>query len=127
MSRDIVALVRNMPDVPAILAGMTAAGEDLLVLPFAAGAVVSLADSPDGGTVRPLLTVDEPILVSVPGEVARLLDAEVADQVSTPVWWIEVRAAAPEHAIDVAYRFAAALVDRLGGAVWPARADTVSR
>jgi len=126
MSRDIVALVRNMPDVPAILAGVAAAGGDLLVLPPTAGAVVRLGDSPDGQTARPLLRVDEPILVSVPGEVARLLGTAVAEQVSTPVWWIEVRVAAtPEHAFEAGYRFAVALVDRLDGAVWPTRPDGV--
>jgi len=128
VSRDIVALVSTMPDVPAVLAGMAAAGEDLLVLPFATDTVVTLADAPDGQTARPLLTVGEPILVSVPGEVERLLGAEVARQVSTPLWWIEVRAAAtPEHAFDIAYRFATALVDRLGGAVWPVERDRAPR
>jgi len=128
VSRDIVALVSTMPDVSAVLAGMAAAGEDLLVLPFAADTVVTLADAPDGQTARPLLTVGEPILVSVPGEVERLLGAEVARQVSTPLWWIEVRAAAaPEHAFDIAYRFATALVDRLGGAVWPVERDRAPR
>jgi hypothetical protein len=120
MSRDVIALVPTVPDVPSVLAGMAAAGEDLLVLRVADGAVVQLCDSPDGDDVRPLLTIEEPILVAVPGEVARLLGDAVAAQISAPLWWIEVRAAgAPESALDLAYRFAATLVDRLGGITWP--------
>jgi hypothetical protein len=117
MSRDVIALVTRMPDVPAVLAGMAAAGEDLLVYTHAGGAVVQLA----GDTGNPLLTIEEPVLVAVPGEVARLLGDEVAGQVPTPVWWIEARAAGtPPDTVDLAYRFADELVRRLGGVVWPA-------
>jgi hypothetical protein len=99
---------------------LAAAGEDLLVLPVADGAVLQLCDQPDGGTVRALLTVEEPVLVPVPGEVARLLGEEAASQVATPLWWLEVRAAAePEGAVVLARRFAEALRQRLGGVVWP--------
>jgi hypothetical protein len=99
---------------------MAATGEDLLVLPVADGAAVQLCDAPDGAGPRVLVTVQEPVLVPVAGEVARLLDAGVAMVVSTPVWWVEVRAAnAPESATDLAHRFTDALVARLGGVVWP--------
>jgi hypothetical protein len=120
VSRDVVALVSTAPDAPALLSGMAAAGEDLLVVPAAGGAVVQLCDAPDGAGPRALLTIEEPLLVSVPGEVARLLGAETAARVSGPVWWVEIRAAAvPEHAAELAYRFAGALVERLGGVIWP--------
>jgi hypothetical protein len=121
VSRDVIALVTTAPNAPAIAAAMVAAGEDLLVVPHADGAVVQLCDSP-GGRLRPLLTIEEPILVAVPGEVARLLGSDVADQVQPPLWWIEVRVPAePENAIDIGYRFADEMVRRLGGTVWPRR------
>lgn len=122
MSRDVIALVPTVPDVPAVLAGMAAAGEDLLVLTIADGAVVQLCDAPDEDTVRPLLTIEEPIMVTVPGEVSRLLGEDVGGQVPTPVWWVEARAPSrPGDAVQLAYRFAEALVERLGGIVWPPR------
>jgi hypothetical protein len=120
MTTDVIALVPRPPDVQSMLAAMAAAGEELLVLPVAGGAAVQLCDAPDGDGARPLVSVEEPILVPVPGEVARLLGEEVAGRVPTPVWWIEVRAAAvPERAAALARRVAAALTERLGGAVWP--------
>jgi hypothetical protein len=120
MSRDLVALVSRPPDTPAVLAAMTAAGEDLFVLPVVDGAVIQLCDAPDGETLRPLLTIEEPVLVPVPGEVARLLGDAVAGQVSTPVWWVEMRAAGtPETSMELALRFADTLVGQLGGVVWP--------
>jgi hypothetical protein len=122
MSRDVIALVTTAPTGPALAAGMVAAGEELLVVPHADGAVVQLCDSPDDGGIRPLLTIEEPILVAVPGEVARLLGSDMAERVHPPLWWIEVRVAdTPENAIDLGYRFADELVRRLGGAVWPSR------
>ncbi len=122
MSRDVIALVTTAPTGPAIAAGMMAAGEELLVVSHADGAVVQLCDTVDGDQVRPLLTIEEPILVAVPGEVARLLGAELADRVHPPLWWVEIRAAGtPEGAVDLAYRFADELVRQLGGAVWPSR------
>jgi hypothetical protein len=120
MSRDVIALVTMMPDAPALLAGMAAAGEGLLVHTHAGGAVVRLTD--DGG--HPLLTIEAPVLVAVPGEVARLLDDKAAEQVPTPAWWIEARAAGtPPDAVDLAYRFADEVVRRLGGVVWPPNRD----
>jgi hypothetical protein len=122
MSIDVIALVPRPPDIPAVLAGMAAAGEELLVLEAAGGAAIQLCDAPGGETVRALLTVEEPILVPIPGEVGRLLGDEVGSRVTSPVWWVEVRAASnPEHAADLAHRFAAALRERLGGVVWPTR------
>ncbi|MEV4753526.1 hypothetical protein AB0J86_00180 [Micromonospora sp. NPDC049559] len=120
MSRDVIALLPAAPDVPAMLAAMAAAGEELLVLPAAGRAVLQLCDAADPEHVRPLLSIEEPLMVTVPGEVTRLLGAEVGVEVPTPVWWVEARAAAtPERAVRLAYRFAGALVRRLGGVVWP--------
>jgi hypothetical protein len=121
MSQDLVVLVPQQPDVPTLLAGMAAAGEELLVLPVARGAVIQLCDAPDGERIRPLLTVEEPVMVPVAGEVARLLGEDIAARVPTPVWWLELRAAGePADAVQFAWRFARAVVDQLGGVVWSA-------
>jgi hypothetical protein len=121
MSQDLVVLTPGQPDIPALMAGMVAAGEDLLVLPVADGSVIQLCDAPDGQTLRPLLTIEVPVMVAVPGEVGRLLGEDVAARVPTPVWWLEVRAAGePDSAIRFAWRFANAVVDKLGGLVWSA-------
>jgi hypothetical protein len=118
VSRDVVALAGRMPDAGTLHAAIVAAGADLRAVPYADATAVQLTD----GDGRVLLTLEEPVLVAVPGEVARLLGAEVAALVPAPVWWIEARAAGtPPEAVDVAYRFAEEVVRRLGGAVWPER------
>jgi hypothetical protein len=119
MSRDVVALVPVMPDVADVLAGMLAAGPELGVRPVEVGPVVQLCDP--GG--RPLVSIELPVLVQVPGEVERLLGPELAGRVQVPVWWVEARApSARQGAGELARRFADALVQRLGGTVWPQRA-----
>ncbi|MEV4617878.1 hypothetical protein AB0J74_04050 [Asanoa sp. NPDC049573] len=115
MSRDVVVLVPRMPDVASVARALAAVAPDLLVDASGAAGVTRLYASPD----RPLLTIEEPILVAVPGEVARLLDEEVASRVTTPVWWLELRTTGPDP--ELAHRFAAALVEHLGGAWWPPR------
>jgi hypothetical protein len=121
VSRDLVVLTPGQPDVSALLAGMSAVGEDLFVLEVGDGSVIQLCDAPDGETLRPLLTIEVPVMVSVPGEVRRLLGDEVAARVPTPVWWVEVRAAGePDSALRLAWRFADAVVGRLDGLVWSA-------
>lgn len=143
MSNDVIALVPRPPDVPALLAALATAGEDLLVMEAAGGGVLQLCDTVhvdggrggdrgdggsknggddggDGKVLRALLTIEEPILVPVRGEVSRLLGDPVGSQVPSPVWWVEARAAStPEHAVLLAYRFADALTALLGGVVWP--------
>jgi hypothetical protein len=116
VSRDVVVLVPQVPDVAAVTQALAAIGPDLLVDASGAAGLTRICATPD----RPLLIIEEPILVAVPGEVARLLDAELADRVSTPVWWLEVRSVGPDT-MDLAYRFADALVEHLGGVHWPPR------
>jgi hypothetical protein len=119
VSRDVVALVPVMPDVADVLAGMLAAGPELGVRPVQLGPVVQLCD--EAG--RPLVSIELPVLVQVPGEVERLLGPELAGRVQVPVWWVEARApSARAGARDpgaLARRFADALAERLGGLVWP--------
>ncbi|HEV7713906.1 MAG TPA: hypothetical protein VGP16_37280 [Asanoa sp.] len=117
MSRDVVVLVPQMPDVTAVTRAFEAVGPDLLVDASGAAGLTHLR-APATGAV--LLTIEEPILVAVPGEVARLLGADVASRVSTPVWWLEIRTTGPDT-MDLAVRFAGALVEHLGGAWWPPR------
>ncbi|MFF5519056.1 DUF6177 family protein [Streptomyces coeruleorubidus] len=118
MTKDVIALTPKMPDLPTLLAGLYAGGPDLGVNTTADGAVVQLCAS-DG---RPLVSVEAPILVQVPGETARLLDHPVDEG---PVWWTEARAssAVPE-AGRLAGSFAGRLATVLGGTVWPPEAAT---
>lgn len=112
-SRDVVALCRRRPDVHAELAALLTAGPQLRARPW--GPVLQLLDD-DG---QRLASVDGPLLVQVPGEVARLLGADVA--VPEPVWWIEIRAATDHpDAAQLARRVAEHLAAGQDGVVWPA-------
>ncbi|MFE7165941.1 DUF6177 family protein [Streptomyces sp. NPDC057616] len=118
MTKDVIALTPKMPDLNTLLAGLYAGGPDLLVNTTADGAVVQLC-APDG---RPLVSVEAPLLVQVPGETVRLLDCAVADG---PVWWTEARAStAVAEAGRLAGSFAGRLATVLGGTVWPPEAAT---
>ncbi|MGY1580038.1 DUF6177 family protein [Streptomyces sp. MN13] len=116
MTKDVIALTPTMPDLRTLLAGLYAGGPDLGVNTLADGAVVQLC-APDG---RPLVSVEAPVLVQVPGEIARLLQRPAPDG---PVWWTEARAstAVPE-AGRLAGSFAGRLATVLGGTVWPPEA-----
>ncbi|WP_169806838.1 hypothetical protein [Actinomadura macra] len=115
MSSDLVALVRRRPDVHAVADGMIAMGERL-ELRGGEPQPTRLYDA--GG--RLLVSIEDAVQVSVPGEIGRLLGAEFAARVVAPVWWVDVRAVAdvPE-AMRVARRFADSLVHWLGGTVYP--------
>ena len=115
MTSDIIALVRNEPDIPTVVEGMIAFGEPLRMRPAGPGAV-HLYD-PDG---RLLISIEAPELVRVPGEIERLLGPQMAGKVRPPTWWVEVRAASgmPE-ASRIARKFAEDIVHWQGGAVWP--------
>ncbi|TRV76871.1 hypothetical protein FKN01_17620 [Streptomyces sp. 130] len=119
MTQDVVALTRRMPDSLSVLAGLLAGGPDLRVGTAKEGAVVQLCD--DEG--RPLVSVEVPLLIQVPGEAVRLLGAKAAPEGDGPWWWVEARAAAGvARAEELAGAFAARLTMLLGGTVWPADA-----
>ncbi|MGW1126435.1 DUF6177 family protein [Streptomyces sp. NPDC002526] len=119
MTQDVVALTKRMPDSLSVLAGLLAGGPDLRVGTTGDGAVVQLCD--DEG--RPLVSVEVPLLIQVPGEAVRLLGAEAAPEGDGPWWWVEARAAAGvDRAEELAGAFAARLTLLLGGRVWPADA-----
>ncbi|MFF8972489.1 DUF6177 family protein [Streptomyces sp. NPDC014995] len=117
MTKDVIALTPRMPDLPALLAGLYAGGPGLGVDTLAEGAVVQLCAT-DG---RPLVSVEAPVLVQVPGETVRLLGHDVPP----PVWWTEARAStAVAEAGRLAGSFAGRLATVLGGTVWPPEAVT---
>ncbi|WP_328538098.1 DUF6177 family protein [Streptomyces sp. NBC_00344] len=115
MTKDVIALTRKMPDIWTILAGLYAGGPDLNVSSAHDGAVIQLRAR--GG--RPLVSIEAPFLVQVPGETERLLGAGVQPP-GQPFWWTDIRAstAIPE-AEALAGSVAARLNALLGGTVWP--------
>ncbi|MFF1819223.1 hypothetical protein ACIA49_36865 [Kribbella sp. NPDC051587] len=115
MTYDLVALVDGRPSSDDILAGLSAAGNDLGVIAVSDGAVVQLC-APDN---EPLVSIELPILIQVPGEVERMLGPTVG-VVDTPAWWVEIRATAQEGAREIAEKYAHTLIERLGGKVWTA-------
>lgn len=120
MTRDVVALLATAPDVHDVAAALLAAGERFRIRSAADGAVVQLCD--DQG--RPLVSIEVPVLVRVPGEVERLLGDRVPGVPAPPLWWVETRApSAREGADRLGRRFAEALAARCHGVVWPREAD----
>ncbi|WP_164492982.1 DUF6177 family protein [Streptomyces alfalfae] len=118
MTKDVIALTPEMPDTKTVLAGLFAGGPDLGVTSVADGAVVQLR-APDG---RPLVSVEAPLLIQVPGEARRLLgpDAVAPDG---PYWWTEARASTTvEESERLAGSFAGRVAAVLGGTVWPPEA-----
>ncbi|MFD7511121.1 DUF6177 family protein, partial [Streptomyces sp. NPDC059853] len=115
MTTDVIALTERMPDPWSLVAGLMAGGpQTLLSVDRAEGALLQLCDERG----RPLVSVEAPLLVRLPGEVDRLLGPGTG--VRGPVWWTEVRAATGvERAPQLAGTVAARLAGRLGGAVWP--------
>jgi hypothetical protein len=114
MTTDIVALLRNEPDIPTVVEGMIAFGESVESHP--AGDGVTHLYNPEG---QLLVSIEAPTLVQVPGEAERLLGPEMRDQVRPPTWWVEVRAAAGiPDAPRVARKFADDIVHWQGGVVW---------
>jgi hypothetical protein len=113
MTCDIVALVRNQPDIRNVIDGMVAFGER--VEPREVSGVTQLYD-PAG---RLLVSIEIPVLVQVSGEVARLLGADQAARVEPPLWWVDIRAAVGlPDAERIARKFADDLVHWQGGSVW---------
>ncbi|MDX3640122.1 DUF6177 family protein [Streptomyces sp. MB09-02B] len=112
MTKDVIALTPKMPDVWALMASLYAGGSDLDLSAAAEGAVVQL-HGPGG---RPLVSVESPVLVQVPGEAERLL----GQAMEAPFWWTEARAST---AVPEAERLAGVVCGRLnallGGATWP--------
>ncbi|MGW1055735.1 DUF6177 family protein [Streptomyces sp. NPDC002521] len=117
MTHDVIAVTPKGPDARTVLAGLYAGGPDLRVDNVSDGAAVQLCTA--GG--RPLVTVEVPVFIQVPGEVGRLLGPDV--RAEAPVWWTEVRAStAVAEAGRLAGSVGGRLVSVLGGTTWPADA-----
>ncbi|MEV4257444.1 hypothetical protein AB0J52_30170 [Spirillospora sp. NPDC049652] len=116
MSVDFVALARRRPDVFAIADGLAAMGEPIHIRGGENEPPTRLFDAAG----RLLVSIEEPVEVTVASEIARLLGDAFAARVGAPVWWVDVRAVAdvPEAA-RVARRFSDALVHWVGGTVYP--------
>ncbi|MFF9330340.1 DUF6177 family protein [Streptomyces sp. NPDC014776] len=118
MTKDVIALTERMPDAPTLLAALHAGGPDLHLTATDDGAVVHLC-TPAG---RPLVSVESPLLVHVPGEAERLLGPDVTPP-QLPYWWTEARAST---AIPTAEPLAGSVCGRLamllGGTTWPREA-----
>ncbi|SHM52523.1 DUF6177 family protein [Streptomyces yunnanensis] len=113
MTKDVIALTPRMPDPGAMLAGLLSGGPDKLVDTTSESAVVRLCD----GEGRPLVSVEAPLLVQVPGEAERLLGATAPP---VPYWWTETRATTGvEEAEQLAGTFAARLAALADGSAWP--------
>ncbi|MFJ6720438.1 MULTISPECIES: DUF6177 family protein [unclassified Streptomyces] len=116
MTTDVIALTERMPDPLSVLAGLLAGGPDLRVETAGEGAVVQLCDA-EG---RPLVSIEVPLLLQVPGEASRLLGPGAEPSGDGPAWWIEARAAVGvPRAEQLAGAFAARMTMLLGGRVWP--------
>ncbi|MFI7399682.1 DUF6177 family protein [Streptomyces sp. NPDC049541] len=115
MTKDVIALTPKMPDTRSLLAGLHAGGPELSLTATDDGAVLQLC-TPGR---RPLVSVEAPVLVHVPGEAERLLDFQVTAP-DVPFWWTETRAstAVPE-AEPLAGSVCGRLTMLLGGTSWP--------
>ena len=116
MSRDVIALVPSEPDLYDVLDGMITAGPSLRVRAIENGPVIQLCDEEE----VTLVSIELPVRVRLPGEVERLLGTPPGGVPDVPLWWVEARVPSTrDGGEERARRFAATLVERLGGLIWP--------
>ncbi|ANP49565.1 hypothetical protein J2Z21_004966 [Streptomyces griseochromogenes] len=118
MTKDVIALTPKMPDTRSLLTGLYAGGPELNLTATDDGAVIQLTTAAG----LPLVSVEAPVLVHVPGEAERLLGPQPAVP-EPPFWWTEARAstAVPE-AESLAGSVCGRLTMLLGGTTWPPEA-----
>jgi len=123
VTKDVIALTPKMPDTRSLLAGLHAGGPELNVTVTDDGTVIQLCTAAG----RPLVSVEAPLLVHVPGEAERLLGPQV-NAPEPPFWWTETRAstAVPE-AEPLAGSVCGRLTMLLGGTTWPPGAAHTAR
>ncbi|MGW6020621.1 DUF6177 family protein [Streptomyces sp. NPDC055099] len=120
MTKDVIALTPKMPDPWAVMAGLGAAGPEAELTTTADEAVIQICGV--GG--RPLVSIEAPILVQVPGEAQRLLGHQVPAPDGS-FWWTEARATtAAAEAGQLAGSVCGRLTLLLGGSTWPPGAAT---
>ncbi|MGW3120952.1 DUF6177 family protein [Streptomyces sp. NPDC001107] len=123
MTKDVIALTPKMPDTRSLLAGLHAGGPELSLTATDDGAVLQLCTT--GG--RPLVSVEAPVLVHLPGEAERLLGPQVTAP-ELPFWWTEIRAStAIAEAETLAGSVCGRLTMLLGGTSWPPGAAHTAR
>ncbi|WP_340378929.1 DUF6177 family protein [Streptomyces sp. SS7] len=123
MTKDVIALTPKTPDQASLLAALHAGGPDLELTATDDDAVIQLCTAAG----RPLVSVEAPLLVHVPGEAERLLGAGTTAP-DPPYWWTEVRAStATPEAERLAQSVGGRLTMLLGGAIWPPGAAHTSR
>ncbi|MFD9107060.1 DUF6177 family protein [Streptomyces bottropensis] len=115
MTKDVIALTPKMPDTRTLIAGLFAGGPDLGLTSTEDSAVLQLHTHAG----CPLVSVEAPLLIHIPGEAERLLGPDVSPP-PPPYWWTETRAstAVPE-AEPLAGSVCGRLTTLLGGTVWP--------
>ncbi|BBC30672.1 uncharacterized protein SGFS_019660 [Streptomyces graminofaciens] len=120
MTKDVIALTPKMPDTRSLIAGLSAGGPDLGLTSTGDGGVLQLCTRAG----RPLVSVEAPLLVHIPGEAERLLGPDVSAP-PPPYWWTETRASTsvPE-AEALAESLCGRLTTLLGGTAWPRAAGT---
>ncbi|MGW3170993.1 DUF6177 family protein [Streptomyces sp. NPDC001153] len=121
MTKDAIALTEKMPDAGTLLAALYAGGPNLSLTATDDGAVIHLCTAAG----RPLVSVESPLLVHVPGEAERLLGPHITPP-QPPYWWTETRASTAIPAAEpLAGSFCGRLTMLLGGTTWPREvADT---
>ncbi|MGW2317381.1 DUF6177 family protein [Streptomyces sp. NPDC001680] len=122
MTTDIIALTEKMPDPATLLAALHAGGPDLTLTATQDGAVIQLCTAAG----RPLVSIESPLLIHVPGEAERLLGPDITPP-QPPYWWTEARAS---NAIPEAEPLAGSVCGRLtmllGGTTWPREAGSTA-
>ncbi|WP_026415329.1 hypothetical protein [Actinomadura oligospora] len=109
MSRELVVLLPEPPDIAAVLSNSDALRDTALSIAHLDGATLLYDD--EG---RLLVRVAEPRRIEVPGETERLLGVPAP----LPTWWIDLRAAAtPDTASATARHCAEALATRHHGTI----------
>jgi hypothetical protein len=109
----VVVLLERQPSDEDLVRSMSVAGPQHGVRAVSGGAVLQLCDRAGA----PVVSVEAPLYVQVPGEVARLLGPGAKD-VKAPVWWLAIHAPVRSGAAGLARSYAEHLVARLGGSVW---------
>ncbi|MER6358675.1 DUF6177 family protein [Streptomyces sp. NPDC001634] len=120
MTTDVIALTPKMPETRSLIAGLFAGGPDLGLTAADDGAVLQLRTR----SGRPLVSVEAPLLVHVPGEAERLLGTGVSAP-PLPYWWTETHASTGAPGAErLAGSVCGRLTALLGGTVWPPGAAT---
>jgi hypothetical protein len=122
VTHDVVVLLEKPPTEEAMVVALAAtahAAGGLGVRVVADDAVLQLCDDRD----EPLVSIEEPYLVHVPGEVERLIGPDAAARATTPACWMEIRAVRRDNAGWIARTYGDELVRVVGGSVWCADAS----